>query len=260
MGLPARRVFPRVSVEPSVAVPRDADVSAGGGERDDAAFDFQTIVEAVFDPVTDCVIYETGVSRTADRQSGRGLRVPDGSAIATMAASGRAIERLGRPRFLVAVGDARHWEQTRDVDWQQLTVLGQRCALIALASEGTVACQTRLAEAGWNVVDLRGSTTARAVAKALVATRYDQCSTLVLVDGPAVASAEPAAPRRAALRYETVNVAAVLVTKLLQRVDADRRYVPVLLVDKAPWLSLQRLDTVSANGNRELPLGLLASP
>ena len=65
--------------------------------------------------------------------------------------------------------------------------------------------QAGLAGAGWDVADLRGRSTAHAIAKELVTARYDQKSKLVLIDTAALLMpprvAHPAVERNgAALR------------------------------------------------------------
>jgi hypothetical protein len=240
MGLPALRAFPRIADESTVEIPRDAEREASGPERADDAFDLQTIVEAVFDPVDDRVIYELPPGQPPAAETHEQLWVASGEAIPAATACAAALRRLGRRRFVVAVVHADSVERALSDSATSLDSSLRRIVLVVLGASCAFEAPQSLAASGWRLVDLRDQHGARSIAKALVVTRYDESPTMVVLNAalrlPSEAQQGPSVSLAIAHRSgRGVNVSAALAAEFRQQMTADPRLSAVLLTDDADW-------------------------
>jgi len=265
MGLPALRAFPRIAVESTVEIPRDAEREPAARDRADDAFDLQTIVEAVFDPVEDRVIYELPPGQSPAAEAHEQLWVASGEAIPAATACAAALRRLGKRRFVVAVVHAESVERALSESAAWVDGSLKRIVFVVLGGGDTFEAPQSVASAGWRVVDLRPQQGARSIAKALVVTRYDESPTLVVLNAGLRLSPESGQRLRVPLSIghrsdRGPHVSAALAEEFRLQTTVDPRLTAVVLTDDGDWQSLCASGGNSANvADRRLGRGLLTA-
>lgn len=252
MGLPALRDDPPTTAGSMPGAPAPTDTPPAPGD----AIDLATIVESVFDPSTDCVIYESAMPPGTNGTSAAALHVPHGAGLAAAAACGVALQRTARSRFVVAVVSGAGGEAV-----PELLALREHCVVLMCGGAAAAALESALTGGGWRIADLRGQSTARGIAKALVAARYDERSKLVLIDWPAPESSVEPAPlvRFPRLPRNDPDIGVQLAADLRRRIAADPRIVPVILVDEPPWSTLADTDADVGRRVYDLERGLVTA-
>lgn len=228
--------------------------------RDDV-YDLRTIVESVFDPAVDCVIYESPDGLELHGGDYGCLYVPRGAGLAAAATCGEALRRMGRMQFVVVVAALPYSGPATELE--RLTRLSRRSLIVAPVEAGEFPAQAELAGAGWDVADLRGRTAAHTIAKELVTARYDQKSKLVLVDAAkgrgTVHDVQAGVKQRRPARDDSENVIESLVAELRRRMAVDPRIAPVILVDDPWWRSLQEPRARPSTEQDDLEQGMLTA-
>jgi hypothetical protein len=216
MGFPALRRYPQLAPD-STADVHDQSGTVNGHSVPGEAFDLSTVVEAVFDPTVDRVIYELPANLDDNQGHHDGRFITGGAGLAAGVACADAFERLGKSQFVVVVIDGACWERELAEELSCLAAIRSRLVVLAPSEPDVVSALAELDSAGWQMADLRGRSTARGIAKSLVAARYDQQSTLILLD-----AAVSDAGLRAAIDRHCVDSCQRRLAKRVRR-DGDAR-------------------------------------
>lgn len=235
---------------------RSSDVSNGWSASALAPrerLDLPTILETVFDPREDRVVYELARARATGRSAAARFVAPRGAGISAAVAFVDARERLGQRHFVVAACDEASWCASADV-LACLQPIRERFVLLVPGPQerSEDGCEAPviagLRQAGWTIRDLR-QRPARDLAKALLMARHEVTPALLLLDASAAASATSVlgpqctvegAPRDGAALEASPSLTPILVRELDRRLARDRR-LAVLVVSSDPlWRQLIR--------------------
>lgn len=257
MGFPALR-----STTPASATdPDPVSVAAGAESRfyaPGAVFDPRLIVEAVFDPAEDRVIYEAAPI-AEDAADDDCLFVAIGSGLSAGLVCSAALDRLNLRRFVVVVGSDEGFSREMQEETASLTRIRRRFVIVSPLDIDAVLPESQFATAGWRIVDLRGGIDARKVARALVVARYSEQPTVIIVDTGAVATLG----RRSARQWPTGgaddagnarDASAILLEALRDQLARDPRLAAVVVADDPGWRSLEQSVGVNATALPESQL------
>lgn len=242
MGLPARQLEPRLAAVSELG-PRPLNGRFHAVEPADKQFDLATIIETVFDPIEDLLIYETLAGPQTTLGDRRRLCVPQGTALPAAALCSSTQALLGGKRHVVALVHPSSWTQACTQQLKAIPANNSRCILLTPAPIGGSFSWSEMKDWGWRVEDWRNRSTARGLAKTLVGARHDNCATVMLIDdflmpefGAAPDLGTTSADQRPAEDHS--RTPAALAAELKRRCSADRRLVPIVLVDDPIWQSL----------------------
>ena len=242
MGLPVRQLEPRLSVVSELG-PRPLNGRFRAVEPADKQFDLTTIIETVFDPAEDLLIYETLAEPQTALSNRPRLCVPRGAALPAVALCSATHALLGGKSHVVALVHPSSWTQACTQQLKAIPANNSRCILLTSAPNDRSISLSELKDWGWHVEDRRDRSTARGLAKTLVGARHDNRATVMLIDdclmpefgappdlGTTSADQRPADDHSGTL--------AVLAAEWKRRCSRDPRLVPIVLVDDPLWQSL----------------------
>lgn len=203
----------------------------------------RAIIESVFDPDVDRVVYELPADRHREDD---GHVVPAGSGLAVAAAYAEALARSGSTQFVVLVADGASWQREHAAQLRSVSGVRERFVILAPADEDGSISVSQLPSAGWRLTDLSGRSTARIIAKSLVEARYDRQPTLLCLDSEVIKSVQreiiaerPQSPSEEAAVSEA-EATAIVAKELEERAAADSKVIPVVLTDHPAWQPLAR--------------------
>lgn len=249
MGFPALRSTPQTPATEPAPIPDNPGIESRF-YAPGAAFDPRLIVEAIFDPAEDRVIYEAAPIAD-DAAEDDCLFVAVGSGVSAGIVCAAALDRLKVRRFVVVVGSDEGFARAVQDEAAALAGIRRRFVIVSPLGAGALPSESQFAAAGWHIADLRGAIDSRALAKALVVARYSEQPTLVLVDSAAMATLT----RRSAPQWPTISsdeagdarAASVAFREAIRdQLAHNPRLAAVVVVDDPAWRSLEHSLGVNA--------------
>lgn len=237
---------PALPIESHLTAVSEFNPDDPGGPLDvsppaDQSFDLPAVVETVFDPDEDLLICESASPADAPQSDSAWLNVPPGAALPAAIACATAPLRQEQEFNIVVVLQPSACERVLTDELLRIPRFDNRALILMPVPSGWLERIAELKAAGWQVADLRGRSTARAIAKALVEARYNAAAKVVLVDASAAAAASQASQHLADGENEDLaqdfGAPTTLAGAFQRLLVANARLVPVVVVDDPVWQS-----------------------